>query len=83
MPKNAKRSGFVQVVQSKEKIQRQTEKLLKDKGNRDIERAELEKSRNALKGEVPSLFKENLVLRQSDSSSKIFRSRRLGELKHA
>merc|ERR1711937_328785 len=43
------------VVQNKEKIQRQTEKLLKDKGSRDIERAEQEKSRNALKAEVTAL----------------------------
>merc|ERR1719380_509776 len=47
-----------EVVQSKEKIQRQTEKLLKDKGSRDIERMELEKSRNALQARVQKLTRQ-------------------------
>merc|ERR1719324_1036086 len=60
-----------QVVQSKEKIQRQTEKLLKDKGSRDIERMELEKSRNALKAQVVALqARVQKLTRQEEADAK-------------
>merc|ERR1719181_1152838 len=59
------------VVQSKEKIQRQTEKLLKDKGTRDVVRAELEKSRNALKSEVVALqARVQKLTRQEEADAK-------------
>merc|ERR1719405_44097 len=60
-----------EVVQSKEKIQRQTEKLLKDKGSRDIERMELEKSRNALKAQVVALqARVQKLTRQEEADAK-------------
>merc|ERR1711937_629050 len=60
-----------EVVQSKEKIQRQTEKLLKDKGSRDIERTELEKSRNALKAQVVALqARVQKLTRQEEADAK-------------
>merc|ERR1711904_292503 len=59
------------VVQSKEKIQRQTEKLLKDKGSRDLERAALEQSRNALKAEVVTLqARVQKLTRQEEADAK-------------
>merc|ERR1719409_1378549 len=59
------------VVQSKEKIQRQTEKLLKDKGNRDLERAALEQSRNALKTQVVALqARVQKLTRQEEADAK-------------
>merc|ERR1719316_171070 len=60
-----------EVIQSKEKIQRQTEKLLKDKGSRDIERMELEKSRNALKAQVVALqARVQKLTRQEEADAK-------------
>merc|ERR1719380_340999 len=60
-----------EVVQSKEKIQRQTEKLLKDKGSRDLERAALEQSRNALKAEGVTLqARVQKLTRQEEADAK-------------
>merc|ERR1711904_384132 len=59
------------VVQSKAKVQRQTEKLLKDKGSRDLERAALEKSRNALKAQVVALqARVQKLTRQEEADAK-------------
>merc|ERR1719463_241722 len=59
------------VVQNKEKIQRQTEKLLKDKGSRDLERAALEQSRNALKVEGTALqARVQKLTRQEEADAK-------------
>jgi len=60
------------VIQSKEKIQRMTEKLQKDKGAKDLERAMLEQSRNELKAEVQGLQKRvEKLSRQEEADAKM------------